>query len=67
MVAVRMLATVGLVVWLGFVRAAGAAAGAVLPDDLAGLQEQLHCFDAFTVSGSPLIRVLSVSGLSSEK
>jgi hypothetical protein len=31
-----MLVTVGLVVCLGFVRAAGAAAGVVLPDDLAG-------------------------------
>jgi hypothetical protein len=37
MVAARMLVTVGLVVCLRFVRAAGAAAGAALPDDLAGL------------------------------
>ncbi len=31
--------------------------------------EQFHCFDdgTVTVSGSPLIRVLSVSGLGSEK
>ena len=36
-VAAHMLVTVGLVVRLGFVRAAGAAAGAALPDDLAGL------------------------------
>jgi hypothetical protein len=36
MVAARMLVTVGLVVCLRFVRAAGAAAGVVLPDDLAG-------------------------------
>ena len=36
-VAARMLVTVGLVVCLRFVRAAGAAAGAALPDDLAGL------------------------------
>ena len=29
--------------------------------------EQFHCIDDVTVSGSPLIRVLSVSGLGSEK
>jgi hypothetical protein len=29
--------------------------------------EQFHCFDDVTVSGSPIIRVLSVSGLGSEK
>jgi hypothetical protein len=30
-------------------------------------EEQFHCFDDVTVSGSPIIRVLSVSGLGTEK
>ena len=34
---------------------------------LASQVEQFHCFDDVTVSGSPLIRVLSVSGLGSEE